>query len=337
MRIVVLYDGGADDWSPEDVQSVLEPVREVSAALQAAGHEVAKVPVHRNLEWFDRIRSGVDLVFNLCEGVGGTSQWEYKVASAIELAGIPYTGGSAWMMTVCHRKPLLNAVLQAAGLPIPRWHVPDHEPVPEDLPLPAIVKPAEEDASVGIEQSSIVTTREQLVERVACHVDDYGSVIVQQYIAGREIAVAFVGDTVLPLSEIDFGRMPKDAWRIVSFDAKWTPESPEYSGTQPVCPAQVDQPLAERIVEVSRAAWRAVEGCGYGRVDLRVDAQGRPWILEVNPSPDITSDAGLVNMSRAYGWSYAQLVSRIVEVALAEAEEPPASPVMARSAGDQVA
>ena len=337
MRIVVLYDGGADDWSPEDVQSVLEPVREVSAALQAAGHEVAKVPVHGNLEWFDRIRSGVDLVFNLCEGVGGASHWEYKVASAIELAKIPYTGGTAWMMTVCHRKPLLNAVLQAAGLPIPRWHVPAHEPVPEDFPLPAIVKPAEEDASVGIEQSSIVTTREQLVERVASHVEDYGSVIVQQYIEGREIAVAFVGDTVLPLSEIDFGRMPEDAWRIVSFDAKWTPESPEYSGTQPVCPALIDQPLAEHVVEVSRAAWKAVEGCGYGRVDLRVDAQGRPWILEVNPSPDISSDAGLVNMSRAYGWSYEQLVSRIVEVALADAQEPPASPVLAGSVGDQVA
>jgi D-alanine-D-alanine ligase len=78
-----------------------------------------------------------------------------------------------------------------------------------------------------------------------------------------------------------------------------------------------------------------VEGCGYGRVDLRVDAQGRPWILEVNPSPDITSDAGLVNMSRAYGWSYEQLVARIVEVALDEAEEPPASPVLAGSVGDQ--
>jgi D-alanine-D-alanine ligase len=336
MRVAVIYDGGADDWSPEDVQSVLEPVNEVSGSLAAAGHEVWKVPVEADLAWFHRVREA-DLVFNLCEGIGGVSQWEYKVASAIELAGLPYTGGSAWMMTVCHRKPLLNAVLQAANLPIPRWHAPDGEPVPGDFPLPAIVKPAAEDASVGIDQASIVATREQLDERVAAHTEHYGSVIVQQYIHGREIATAFVGEHTLPLSEIDFDGMPHGAWPIVSFDAKWTPESPEYSGTQPVCPAHVEPALAERIVRVARAAWHAVEGRGYGRVDMRVDAGGQPWILEVNPSPDISSDAGLVNMARAQGWSYDDLVSRIVRAALEVAQRPAAARVLAPTAGDRVA
>jgi D-alanine-D-alanine ligase len=336
MRIAVIFDGGADDWSPEDVQSVLEPVNEVSAALTAAGHQVAKVPVEADLAWFRRVRD-VDLVFNLCEGIGGESHWEYKVASAIELAGIPYTGGSAWMMTVCHRKPLLNAVLQAATLPVPRWHAADGNPVPPDFPLPAIVKPAEEDASVGIEQASVVVTRDQLDERVAAHAEHYGSVIVQQYIAGREIAVAFVGEHMLPLSEIDFSGMPEGAWPIVSFDAKWTPESPEYSGTKPVCPAPVDRPLAERIRDIARTAWRAVEGQGYGRVDMRVDAHGRPWVLEVNPSPDISSDAGLVNMARAHGWSYDELVQQIVSAALDDAERGAAIPALAPAAEGQVA
>ncbi len=319
----MIYDGGAADWSPEDIQSVLDVVAEVSQALTKAGHTVTKVPVLPDLEWLDAIRKA-DVVFNLCEGVGGASYMEYKVASAIELAGVPYTGGSAWMMTVCHRKPLLNALLESAGLPIPRWCLPDHSPIPTDFPLPAIVKPAEEDASVGIEQASVVTTREELEARVTVMRQAYGELMIQQYVRGREIATAVVGEHTLPLSEIDFGQMPDDTWHIVSFDAKWTEASPEFAGTQPVCPAEVEPELAQRILQTAHAAWRAVGGSGYGRVDMRVDGDGVPWVLEVNPSPDISTDAGLANMAWAYGWSYEELVSRVVDIALTEAatEEP---------------
>ncbi len=314
----MIYDGGAADWSPEDIQSVLDVVAQVSQALNRAGHTVAKVPVLPDLAWLDAVRAS-DTVFNLCEGVGGASYMEYKVASAIELAGIPFTGGSAWMMTVCHRKPLLNAVLEAAGLPIPRWHLPDHAPVPDDFPLPAIVKPAQEDASVGIEQASVVTTREELEARVAVMRQAYGELMIQQYVRGREIAAAIVGHDTLPLSEIDFAAMPEGAWHIVSFDAKWTEASPEFAGTQPVCPAHLEPELERQVLETAHAAWKAVDGSGYGRVDMRVDDAGVPWILEVNPSPDISTDAGLANMARAHGWSYDELVSRILDVALAEA------------------
>lgn len=314
----MIYDGGADDWSPEDIQSVLEPVTEVSRTLVTAGHDVEQVAVLPDLAWFHAIR-GADLIFNLCEGIGGISHLEYKVASAIELAGKPYTGCSAWTMTVCHRKPLLNAVLQAAGLPIPGWYVPHDQSVPETFPLPAIVKPAEEDASVGIEQASVVTTRAELEERVASMAQSYGGIMVQEYIHGRELGAAFVGDHTLPLSEIDFGGMPDGAWPIVSFDAKWKPGCNEYVGTLPVCPAKVSAPLEESLLRVARVAWRTVHGRGYGRVDMRVATDGQPWVLEVNPSPDISSDAGLVNMARAFGWSYDDLVSRIVDAALAHA------------------
>ncbi len=313
----MIYDGGADDWSPEDIQSVLDPVRTVSDALGTCGHDVSRVPVATDLAWLDAIR-GADAVFNLCEGIGGISHLEYKVASAIELAGVPYTGGSAWTMTICHRKPLLNAVLEAAGLPIPQWTVPDGRPISADFPLPAIVKPAAEDASVGVDQGSVVETRDALVQRVASVSQHYGEVIVQRYVPGREVVVAFVGEQTLPLSEIDFSAMPDGTWPILSFDAKWTPASLEYPGTQPMCPAPVEPALATRLVEVSKAAWRAVDGRGYGRVDLRVDEDGQPWVIEVNPNPDISTDAGLYNMARANDWSYAELVSRIVDCAFVD-------------------
>lgn len=313
-----MYDGGADDWTTQDIRSVLEPVNAVADVLVAAGHDVVRVGVQPDLAWLDVARTA-ELVFNLCEGVGGISHMEYKVASAIELAGVPYTGTSAWTMTLCHRKPLLNSVLQAAELPVPRWFVPDDGPIPERFPLPAIVKPAQEDASVGIDQGAVAGSRERLLHRIEWLRGHFGEPIVQQFIDGREFNVGFVGDQALPISEIDFRTMPDGAWHIVSFDAKWSPGSAEDAGTQPVCPARVSPKTASRLIETAKAAWAAVRGRGYGRVDLRVDGKGRPWVLEVNPNPDISEDAGLANMARARGWSYADLILAIVEAALVRA------------------
>lgn len=321
LRIAILYDGGADDWTAEDIQSVLEPVWAVSKVLTAAGHRVSRVQVGPGLGWLAEVRAA-DLIFNLCEGIGGISHLEYRVASAIELTGVPFTGAGTWTMAICHRKPLLNAWLETAGLPIPAWKVVrSGEVVPADFPLPAIIKPAAEDASVGIDQGSVVTSRDALGDRVSHLAGQFAELIVQRYIAGRELAVAFVGDSLLPLSEIDFGGMPTDAWPILSFDAKWAPGSADDLGSQPVCPASVDPVLEERVISVAEAAWRAVEGSGYGRVDLRVDADGQPWIIEVNPNPDISTDAGLARMARAGGWTYPRLVKRIVQLAVADGKQ----------------
>lgn len=323
LKIAIIYDGGADDWSPADIRSVLEPVNEVGEALKVLGHGVVRVPVHADLAWFDAVRD-VDAVFNLCEGVAGESYRECNVAAALELARVPFTGGGSRMMTVCLRKPLLNAALRSAGLPVPRWHLPEERrPVPDDFPLPAIVKPAEEDASVGIYQRSVVTTRDELDARVVEYRGEYGEVIVQQYVSGREIAVAFVGEHTLPLSEIDFSDLEEGRWPIVSFDAKWTPGSPDDKGTQPVCPARVDAELAARTIAVATRAWETVNGWGYGRVDLRIDTDGCPWVIEVNPNPDISSDAGLVRMAKAYGWSHEDLVHHIVDTAFVEVPRRP--------------
>jgi D-alanine-D-alanine ligase len=244
------------------------------------------------------------------------SQLEYAVLSAVELTGIPYTGCSAWTATICHSKPVLNSILQAQELPIPRWCVPDGRAIPEDWELPSIVKPAAEDASIGIDQDSVVTSRNALRDRVSLVEEAHGRAFVQRYVAGREIAVGFVGNHTLPLSEINFSRMPDGAWPIVSFSAKWHEDSPDYIGTDPVCPAIVEQDLSRRIVSSAQTAWRAVAGRGYGRVDLRIDGEDQPWILEVNPNPDLSTDAGLARMARAYGWSYAELTNEIVRAAL---------------------
>lgn len=284
------------------------------------------MPVQHGLQWLPRVRRA-DLVVNLCEGIGGVSRWEIMVASTLELTGVPFTGAGAWTITICHSKPLVNSLLHSLGIPTPRWAVPHNGQIAADFPLPAIVKPAAEDASVGIDQRSVVTTRRALKERIAALSAQYGDVMVQQYVAGREVAVGIVGDKVLPISEIDFSHMPEGAWPILSFDAKWSTGCAEDLGSQPVCPSKLHPSLARRVRAVAVAAWRAVRGYGYGRVDLRLDRAGQPWVLEVNPNPDISDNAGLSRMAQAAGWSYDDLIDRMVQLALgSERTMAPAEP-----------
>jgi D-alanine-D-alanine ligase len=194
-----------------------------------------------------------------------------------------------------------------------------------------IVKPSGEDASVGIDGGAICTTRKAVRERLARMSEQFREVVVQEYIEGREFNVGFLGRTALPLSEISFAEMPEGYWRIVSYAAKWAEGSPEYVGTTPVCPAQVDGALADRIISVARQAWELLGGGeGYGRVDIRVAADGTPYVLEVNPNPDLSTDAGYAGMGRALGWDYDALVSRLVEEALNRARDGAAADSLVR-------
>lgn len=142
-------------------------------------------------------------------------------------------------------------------------------------------------------------------------------VIVQRYIDGREVNVGIVGDTVLPLAEVDFAAMPRGMWKIVSYRSKWETGCDEDLGTVPTCPAQLDAAVAAEVRRVALESWRLVGGEGYGRVDMRIDRLGRPWILEVNANPDIAPNAGLARMARVAGLDYAALVRLVCDHALA--------------------
>ena len=318
MKIVILFDPGAEDWTPEDIRGVMKAVDEIGAIFASMGHEIRKVAVRHDMRWFQVARRA-DLVFNLCEGVHGKSEWEEHVVGTLEFAGIPITGASLWTLAACRRKPIANALLQQAGLPVPRWTVAQGK-IEDDFPLPAIVKPAAEDASAGLDRGSVVSDRKSLRARLAAMTEQFDEVLVQEYIGGREFNVGFVGNRVLPIAEIDFSRMPEGAWPILTYAGKWELGSADDLGSAPVCPAAIPQKLADRLVRVAELAWRTMQGKGYGRVDLRVDDQGRPWVLEVNPNPDLNDDAGLSRRAKVAGWDYAELVRRIAEVALREAQ-----------------
>src|SRR5207245_10201598 len=212
------------------------------------GDEVRKGPVRHDMRWFQVARRA-GLAFNLCEGVRGKSEWEEHVVGTLEFAGIPVTGATLWTLAACRRKPIANALLQQAGLPIPRWTVAQGK-IEDDFPLPAIVKPASEDASAGLDRGSVVSDRKSLRARVAAMTEQFEEVLVQEYVGGREFNVGFVGSRVLPIAEIDFSRMPEGAWPILTYAGKREIGSADALGSAPGCPAGSDPKLPDRPIRI---------------------------------------------------------------------------------------
>jgi D-alanine-D-alanine ligase len=314
VKIGILYDG-ASATAPD--QLITGTVDAVAAELASEGNEIVRIPVHDDAKWIEKLRRArVDLVFNLCESIDGVAAMEPPVISVLELLGLPYSGSSSWTTALCLRKHIVNGALERAGLPVPRFAVVRRGGDIPSVGFPAICKPAAEDASIGVEQRSVVRTTRQLTERVSAMLERWDEVLVQRYIEGREINVGILGDAVLPIAEIDFGRMPKGMWRIVTYRSKWETGSDEDIGSAPRCPARLPAAVATQARKVAIAAWRLVGGSGYGRVDMRIDERGRPWILEVNSNPDIAPDAGLARMARVAGIEYGALVRRVCELGL---------------------
>ena len=170
----------------------------------------------------------------------------------LELTGVPFTGCRAWPTTVCHRKHVANTLLSPLGFRCPPLPWPRPTRLRPSFPCPAIVKPAAEDASVGIDNGAVCTSKRALKRRVAQMLEQFDEVLVQEYVAGREFNVGFVGKRMLPIAEIRFDDLPEGTWPIVSYAAKWIPGSPEDEGTLPVCPAEFADELRQRIAQVAR-------------------------------------------------------------------------------------
>jgi D-alanine-D-alanine ligase len=321
MNVAILFDG-ASAYATEPDMLILGTVEAIEQALVSEGNKVTYIPVHMNGKWIGKLQRGkFDLAFNMCEGIDGIATLEPAVIGVLELFGIPFTGASSYTTNVCLRKHVVNTLLDKAGLPVPRFGAVRRGGALPSVGYPAIVKPAAEDASLGIEQRSVVRNSRQMAERAHAMLESWDEVIVQRYVDGREVNVGIIGDTVLPIAEIDFAGMPDGSWKIVTYQSKWVPGSEEDLGAVPRCPARLPKKVAQETRDVALAAWKLVGGTGYGRVDMRIDADGRPWILEVNANPDIAPDAGLARMAGVAGMSYPALIREICELGLVRPRE----------------
>lgn len=316
-RIALAYDATLTSHPGEapthdDIRGTVDLVER---ALASRGYDVVGLPVERIPEIAGRVRDAApDVVFNLVEGIESDSRAEVSAARAFEACGVPFTGCPAEAIEVSLDKQRAKDVLRSWGLPVPSGRVMEAPGAAEGLRFPLIVKCLREDASLGLTDRSIVRDEAQLREQVASVTETFRQpALVEEYLEGREFNIAIVGPrpTALPVAEIDFSSMPAGKPRFVSYAAKWVPGSVEDRATVPVCPAPVEGPAAARLRRLALRAFRILGCRDVARVDIRTDAAGKPFILEVNPNPDLSPDAGLARSARAHGWTWEGLVERL--------------------------
>ncbi|HLK88824.1 MAG TPA: D-alanine--D-alanine ligase [Polyangia bacterium] len=334
------YEGAEADPENRAREDVLGTADGVAKALEANGCEWATLGVGADLHgaMAEVTAFGPDVVFNLCESLDGNSSLEPLLPMLLERAGVAYTGASPLTLGLSVHKHKAKDVLRGAGVPTPEallMTTPDVSDVA--LPFPLIVKPVREDASVGITVDSVVHDAAALERQVTFVLARYRQpALVERYIEGREIYVSLLGRVeggaeMLPLYEIDFSEMPPGSPRIVSFDGKWVESSPEFRGTKPV-PCEGLSPAAlSRIAEVAATGFAAMELRDYARLDVRLAADGTPYVIDVNPNCDLSEGAGFARAARAAGLGYDDVVRRIVDLALLRRPHADTIPFTARA------
>lgn len=298
----------------------------IKKALKENYTQVAEYSVDGNIiKLIDTINDYCpDVIFNFVESVQGVAQLEYCVAGLYQLLGSEFTGNLPVTLGSCLDKTLAKNILESSGINTPGFVTafPGSEFKFEDseLSFPVILKLATEDASIGISEFSVVNNAEDLSSHLNFLFETYRQpVLIEEYIDGREFNVAILGDEVLPVSEIEFN-LPEGLPKIVTYEGKWIEGSTYYNSTVPQCPARIDYRLKKSIESAANDAYRALGCRDYVRVDIRISKEKIPYVIEVNPNPDISLDSGFVRAAAAAGISYSQLLSRIAGYALARKE-----------------
>jgi D-alanine-D-alanine ligase len=242
------------------------------------------------------------------------------VPAMLDLLNVPYTGSSALSLALALHKNKAKEILHARGVPTPGFCIVERveDLVRVNLPFPLIVKPAREDASMGIDFDSVVHDQAALGRAVSKVLRTFRQpALVERFIAGREIYVPLLGNAArraLPLTEIAFGKAFDHQPNILSYLAKWDETSPECIDS-PSMQAVLDPALEARCIEVAMAAFDALECRDYGRVDLRVDVAGNPFVIDINPNCDLHPQAGFAKAAATAGIAYADLALHLVELA----------------------
>ncbi len=323
MRIAIIHDSTPATAGRPDISSQDSVVREVSAALVLAGREVRVIPVEGDIRDFLKKLKAFSprCVFNLAESIAGDPGKEHLVPAVLEAAGFPYTGSGPESLSLSADKFISKSLMRSLGIPVPEFAAAKNPAEAKlcRIPFPVILKPMNEHGSAGIGEDSVIYSGEEELERLAEKITSEFKqpVIIERFIEGREINVSLLGNreyTVLPPSEIIFG----GGARICGYAAKWLRGSDEYKNTTPECPAGIRDGVLRIILQTARAAAASHLCSGYARVDIRLNKAMEPFVIDVNPNPDLGSRSGLARSAEAAGLNYEALVEKIAGFALPE-------------------
>ena len=316
MKITLVHQYVPAD-AAADERDVLEQVVAIREALTANGHTVSVLPCTTDLGNLQRKLDVMkpECVFNLVETLDGSGRLIHLAPALWETKGLPFTGSSADALYLTTHKLLSKERMFAARLPVPAWIESNHVyGIDTDVAADWIVKSVWEHASVGLNDASVLRG----VPSATVSKSIAKSFFAEQFIDGREFNLALLagaeGPEVLPPAEIVFVDYPADKPKIVSYQAKWDEASFEYAHTvRRFAEAATDGPLLAELKQLSLRCWEVFGLSGYARVDFRVDASGKPWILEVNSNPCLSPDSGFAAALEKAGTPYAVAIERIVQ------------------------
>ncbi len=305
----------------------IDTIDAVMDALRLCSHEVHGIEADRNAGIkLQKLRP--DIVFNIAEGLFGVFRESY-IPMLCEKLFIPYTGSDPLTLAICLHKARSKELLSYYGIPTPRFALVENGKIAssglEKLRFPVIIKPNSEGSSKGIFNDSVVTDLKKAKKLIKEKADKYKqSMIAEELITGREFTVAVIGNgkeiEILPIVEINHSELPENAWPIYSYEAKWIWDLPEKPLDIFKCPANINCKLKSKIESVVRRAYCALNIRDWSRVDVRLDSEGVPNIIEINPLPGILPNSEdnscFPKAARTAGYSYGDMLGKIVKTAV---------------------
>lgn len=274
----------------------------------------------------------IDVVFNLCERINHSSLLEPHAAALFDILRIPYTGSNPFTLSLCLDKIKVKKLLSFHSIPTPRWDYlyERDEHFDEDFPLPAIVKPANSDSSIGITNDSVVETRKALLERIDYVLGDLKRpVLIEAFIDGDEYDVSIMGNwaddqRVLPLSRSVFKNLPEGYWHMYPYEAKFEGSTVHKKGIEVQRPPKgVPSKLTSLISEIALDAYNVVGCSDYGRAEVRVDSKGNPFVLEVNPNPSVGPTDCVPQVAKLAGMDYGDFLEEVLRLTIRRYKERP--------------
>ncbi len=304
---------------------------DVVNTLRKLGHEVRPLGVQDAL---DPIRGAAeewkpDVVFNLLEEFYGLSNFDQHVVSYLELLKLPYTGCNPRGLVLARSKALTKKIAQYHRVRVPMFMVVargNRPKRPASLKFPLFVKSVSEESSLGISQASVVDSDEKLAERVRfIHEHLETDALVEQYVEGRELYVGVIGNErlkVLPVWELDFGKLPETGEPIATAHVKHNPDYQKKHGIDIRRADDLDPAVERALQRTTRRVYRMLELDGYARVDYRLTAANEIYLLEANPNPEIAEKEEFASAAAASGLKYKPLLQRLVQLGLSRSGRP---------------
>jgi D-alanine-D-alanine ligase len=328
IQVAILFNEDAQitRGDPQDllaVQDTVTATQNLYEALNSLGYPVIKLAVRGNLEELEDILCSIPpkdtFIFNNCDGFNGNNLGAVDVIRLIERMGFKHTGAIADSIELCIDKPRAKGRLIQFGVPTPNYQVFERPEGAFHLEFPVIIKPSVEDASMGIDLDSVVSNRECLFHKIGYIVEKYEqSAMVEEFICGRELAVAMWGNDlieILPIAEEDFSWVTNPLEQLLTYESKWKVDSPYYKNIPARVPAPLNRKETLAVKKAAEGSFRAMGLRDLGRVDIRFK-NGIPYVIDINELPDLSPEAGFWNSARTTGITYPHMVERVLTYAL---------------------